>query len=212
MTKKFVMWMHIDSEDYSFARAGVATSSKPTGPYKYYFSMQPNNHMSRDMTLFKDDDGKAYHIYSSEDNSTLHISQLSDDYLTPSGKFIRIMENNYREAPAMFKSNGKYYLITSGCTGWDSNAANYAVADSIMGKWQIVGNPCIGDGSDKTFQSQSTFVLPIAGKKDSFIFMADRWNKTNLEDSRYIWLPIRIDNDKIIIKWMDAWNLNFFNK
>ncbi len=35
--------------------------------------------MARDQNLFVDDDGKAYHIYSSEENSTIHISQLSDD-------------------------------------------------------------------------------------------------------------------------------------
>src|ERR1035438_1236009 len=28
-TKKFVMWMHIDSEDYAAARSGVAVSEKP---------------------------------------------------------------------------------------------------------------------------------------------------------------------------------------
>ncbi len=38
--------------------------------------------MSRDMTLFVDDDGKAYHIYSSEDNLTLQIAELADDYLS----------------------------------------------------------------------------------------------------------------------------------
>ena len=30
--------------------------------------------MSRDMTLFVDEDDKAYHIYSSEENLTLHIA------------------------------------------------------------------------------------------------------------------------------------------
>jgi len=35
--------------------------------------------MAREMTLFVDDDGKAYHIYSSEENSTTHISLLTDD-------------------------------------------------------------------------------------------------------------------------------------
>ena len=38
--------------------------------------------MSRDMTLFVDEDGKAYHIYSSEENLTLQIAELSDDYLS----------------------------------------------------------------------------------------------------------------------------------
>src|SRR5580698_9810374 len=57
-TKQFVMWMHIDKEDYSYARAGVAVSDKPQGPYNYLGSFQPNGQESRDMTIFKDEDGK----------------------------------------------------------------------------------------------------------------------------------------------------------
>jgi hypothetical protein len=37
----------------------------------------------------------------------------------------------------MFKYKGKYYLITSGCTGWIPNEAMIASADSILGKWKI---------------------------------------------------------------------------
>lgn len=65
--------------------------------------------MARDMNLFVDDDGKAYHIYASEENSTLHISQLSDDYLSHPGKYIRVFISRFREAPAIFKYNSKYY-------------------------------------------------------------------------------------------------------
>ncbi len=206
-TKKFVMWMHIDSEDYAYARAGVAVSDKPEGPYTYQGSVRPNNQMSRDMTLFKDDDGKAYQIFSSENNATMHISLLTDDYLKPTGTEKRIFIDKSREAPAMFKCNNKYYLITSGCTGWDSNAASYAVASSMLGEWEMIGNPCIGEGSDQTFTSQSTYVLPVHGKPNLFIFMADRWDKTNLEDSRYIWLPLQMTGDKPEIKWLDKWRL-----
>ena len=39
--------------------------------------------MARDQTLFVDDDGTAYHVYASEENSTLHISRLTDDYPRP---------------------------------------------------------------------------------------------------------------------------------
>lgn len=35
------------------------------------------------MTLFVDDDGRAYHVYSSEENSTLHISELTDEPTSP---------------------------------------------------------------------------------------------------------------------------------
>ena len=202
------MWLHIDSPDYSFARAGVAESDNPTGPYKYLGSMRPNGQMSRDMTLFKDDDGKAYHIFSSENNVTLHISLLTDDYMQPSGIENRIFIDKSREAPAMFKHKNKYYLITSGCTGWAPNKAMLAVSDSIMGAWVELYNPCVGANSDSTFISQSTYVLPIEGQPDNFIFMADRWNKTNLEDSRYIWLPMQFLDNKFQIAWTNQWDLN----
>jgi hypothetical protein len=166
--------------------------------------------MARDMDLFVDDDGSAYHIYSSEDNSTLHISKLSDDYLSCSGQFIRLFSDRYMEAPAMFKYNRKYYLIASDCTGWNPNAARSAVSDSIFGIWKELGNPCIGADSALTFHSQSTYILPVNGKKDAFIFLADRWNPKNAIDGRYVWLPIQFEGEKPILKWLDSWDLDFF--
>lgn len=207
-TKKFVMWMHIDSEDYSYARAGIAVADKPEGPYEYVGSIRPNGQMSRDMTLFKDTDGRAYHIFSSENNATMHISLLTDDYLQPSGKVNRIFIEKSREAPAMFKHNGKYYLITSGCTGWSPNPAVVAVADSLMGSWTELYNPCRGSGADSTFNAQSTFILPIEGNPGKFIFMADRWNKTDLENSRYVWLPLVFRNDSAVIEWKNSWQMD----
>ena len=197
------MWMHIDKEDYSYARAGLAVSDNPQGPYKYLGSLRPNGQMSRDMTLFKDDDDKAFLVYASEDNNTMQICLLSDDYLAPTINFNRILINQRREAPALFKHQGKYYLITSLCSGWSPNAALCSVADSVMGNWEDRGNPCLGPGAETTFDSQSTFVLPLNEETGSFIFMADRWNKTDLPDSRYIWLPFQIPDGKVGISWMD---------
>lgn len=212
-TKQFVMWLHVDSHDYFKAAAGVAVSDSPIGDFKYLGSMRPNDAMSRDMTLFKDDDGKAYHIYSSEENATLYISLLTDDYLKPTGRFTRNFPDKFREAPAVFKHNGKYFMISSGCSAWDPNVAEYAVADSMLGEWTVMGNPCVGEDADKTFYGQSTFVLPVAGKDGAFIAMFDRWNKTNLIDSRYLWLPIEFGaNDSISISWHDSWGLNYFEK
>ena len=108
----------------------------------------------------------------------------------------------------MFKRKGKYYLITSACTGWSPNAASIAIADSIPGNWKELGNPCTGPDSDSTYHSQSTFVLPLPGKADEFIFMADRWNKTDLPDSRYVWLPLIFTNDSARIEWKDTWRVN----
>lgn len=209
-TGKFVMWMHIDNYNYSKAATGVAVADSPTGNFKYLHSLRPRGEESRDMTLFKDEDGKAYHVYSSKGNSTLYIHQLSDDYLEHTDVYKTVFAGKYREAPAVFKRKNKYYLVTSGCSGWDPNEAEYALADSMLGEWKVMGNPCTGKDADKTFGGQSTFVIPVCPEKDRYIVMFDRWNKLNLIDSRYIWLPIKFQADSITIRWKDDWTLKEF--
>lgn len=163
--------------------------------------------MARDMNLFVDDDGKAYHIYSSEENSTLHIALLNDEYTGYSGIYKRLFVGRFMEAPAMFKRKRKYYLMMSGCTGWLPNAARSAVADSIFGEWKELGNPCVGKNAEKTFNSQSTCILKIEGEAEHFIYMGDRWNPKNAINGRYIWLPLSFDSDRFFIKWKNQWRL-----
>jgi hypothetical protein len=235
LTKKFVMWLHQDSPNYQAARSGVAVSDTPVGPFKYIGSFRPNagvppiniteqdkvkgeknifagdlkgGQMARDMTLFVDDDGKAYHIYSSENNDTLQVSLLTDDYLKPAGKYARIFIGRRMEAPAVFKHSGKYYLIASGCTGWDPNEARSAVADNIFGPWTELENPCRGKDAKTTFGGQSTYVLQVAGQPDTYIAMFDRWKKWDLADSRHVWLPLEFDaQGKPKVPWHDEWSL-----
>ena len=193
-TKKFVMWFHLElkGKGYEAARAGVAVSDSPTGPYRFVSSsrvcpgifplnmteeerdMQWNmeqfeewwtpewreavnkglfvkrdlegGQMSRDMTLYVDDDGIAYHIYSSEENLTLQIAELTDDYQGHSGKYVRLFPGGHNEAPAIFKKDGTYWMITSGCTGWAPNAARLFSAPSIWGPWTQHPNPLPGRG------------------------------------------------------------------
>lgn len=167
--------------------------------------------MSRDMTLFVDDDNKAYHIYSSEENLTLHIAELTDDFLDYTGIYVRVEPGGHNEAPAIFKKEGRYFMITSGCTGWDPNAARLLTADHIMGPWTLHPNPARGEDAELTFHSQSTFIIPVQGKKDAFIFMADRWRPKTPIDGMYIWLPILFEDGLPVLKWFDEWDLSIFN-
>lgn len=166
---------------------------------------------SRDMTLYVDDDGKAYHICSSESNSVIHISELTDDYLDFTGKYVRAFIGDRMEAPALFKKDGLYYFMGSECTGWAPNRARSAVAPSIWGPWTQIGNPCIDPDNETTYHSQSTYFIPVAGKKDAFIYMGDRWTPNNAIDGRYIWLPVEFTSDgRFIIHWYDEWDLSVF--
>jgi beta-xylosidase len=167
--------------------------------------------MVRDMTLFVDDDGKAYHIYSAEENSTLHIAELSDDYMGYTGKFARFFGGRFMEAPTIFKRDGKYYMINSGCTGWLPNEARSAWAPGIWGPWEEFGNPCLGEGAEITFDSQGTFVFPVQGKKNAFIFMADRWKPANPINARYVWLPVQFEGNRPVLRWRDEWDLKVFD-
>jgi len=203
-TKKYVMWMHIDDGPYKKASAGVAISNSPTGPFEYLRSVRPLGAESRDMTLFADDDGAAYLLFSSENNRTLHIARLSDDYLDFTSEVTRNFIEQKREAPVIFKSGDLYYLITSGLSGWFPNEAQYAVANSVMGPWKMIGNPCIGEGAETTFQGQGTYVVQAPGGQ--WIFMADRWNPESLKDSRYLWLPMAVDGEKVGIEWKSEWS------
>lgn len=180
----------------------------------YLYRDYPGGQMSRDMALFKDDDGTAYHITASESNQTIHISKLTDDFLSLTGEYVRIFPGGRNEAPAIFKKDGVYYMMSSGLTGWAPNPARSAKSDNIFGPWTSLGNPVRGteDQVKTTFGGQSTYILPITGKKDAFIFMADVWTPKNPIDGKYVWLPIEFEEGKPIIKWYPEWDLTFFDK
>jgi len=161
--------------------------------------------MSRDMTLFLDDNGKAYHIFASEENLTLQIAELSNDFCSHTGKYIRVAPGGHNEAPTIFKHNGNYWMITSGCTGWAPNEARMFRAKSIWGPWEQLPNPCVGPEAALTFRSQGTYIQKIQSQKGKFIFMADRWTPKKPSDGRYIWLPISFENEVPVIKWRESW-------
>lgn len=160
--------------------------------------------MARDQTVYVDDDGKAYHIYSSEENLTLQIAELTDDYTAHTGRYVRVAPGGQNEAPAIFKHNGTYWMITSGCTGWAPNKARMFKASSIFGPWEQLPTPCVGPDADKTFGGQSTYVLQLG---DNFVFMADIWRPEHPSDARYIWLPITFADGVPVVKWTDEWDI-----
>lgn len=167
----------------------------------------PGGQMSRDMTVYVDDDGKAYHIYSAEENLTLNIAELADDYLDYTGRYVRVAPGGQNEAPAIFKRDGVYWMITSGCTGWAPNEARMFKATSLWGPWEQLPSPFVGKDAKKSFHTQGTYIFKVEGTEDGFVFMADRWNPRSLKNSRHIWLPIDFEADSTpVIRWVDNWS------
>ena len=198
-------------EEYKVDRANLSSKEHPDQVNTLGRDFENGQH-SRDQTLFVDDDGKAYHVRSSESNSVIHISQLTDDYLDFSGRYVRAFVGTKLEAPALFKKDGLYYIMGSECTGWRPNPAHSGVAPTIWGPWTELGNPCVDKGAETTYRSQSTFFIPVPGKEGEFIYMGDRWFPENAIDGRYVWLPVEWEDGRFILRWRDEWDLSVFDR
>ncbi|MFD5625137.1 RICIN domain-containing protein [Streptomyces sp. NPDC127072] len=191
-TGKFVMWMHKENgTDYAEARAAVAVSDTVDGNYTWQGSFRPlGTHMSRDITVFVDTDGTGYMISAARENYDLQIYRLTADYTGIAALVADPWHGGHREAPALFKRNGVYFMLTSGATGWSPNQQQYATATSITGPWTAMTN--VGDST--TYGSQTAYVLPVQGTSGtSYLYMGDRWGNSfggTVNDSRYVWLPL----------------------
>ncbi|UWZ86403.1 family 43 glycosylhydrolase [Occallatibacter riparius] len=202
-TKTYVMYMHIDDPKYAEAKVGVATSPTVCGDYTYRGSFRPLGFQSRDIGVFQDSDGSAYLLTEDRVNG-LRIDALSSDYLSVT-KAVAVLPD--MEAPAMIKVQGKYFLFSSHLTGWNTNDNQYATAPSPAGPWSALSN--FAPAGSHTFNSQTTFVLPVQGKGGiTYIYMGDRWMPKDLASSTYIWLPLTISGTSVSMTWRDRWSLN----
>jgi hypothetical protein len=203
-TRKFVMYLHVDSHDYKAARVGVATADAPEGPYVYLKSFRPLGEESRDIGQFVDDDGTAYLIFEDRPHG-FHIARLSDDYLTVERDVCLIAA--HMEGGALVHYDGLYYCIGSHLTGWNPNPNQYATAERLEGPWSEWKD--VAPPQTKTYGSQSTMMIKVVGSKaTTVVFMADVWKPKSQWDSRYLWMPAEIGNGKLWIPTPQPWTLD----
>lgn len=203
-TGRYVMWMHIDSGTYGDARAGVAVSTTPCGPYTYLGSSRPLGFLSRDLGLFADDDGTAYLLSEDRDNG-LRIDRLSADYTSVVAPVAVLPD---LESPAMAKVGGRYFLLASHLTGWSTNDNVYATATSPAGPWSEFRN--VAPAGSHTYDSQTSFLLPVTGSAGtSYVYLGDRWNPSDLNSSLPVWLPITLTGGgTAALSWFGSWGVD----
>lgn len=205
VTKQWVLYFHSDDPGYDLHLQGIGFSPNITGPYEYQGSYLPLGLPSQDLGMFVDDDDQAYALYGSRGNNA--ITRLNEAR-TNESEIVYSFSGTNLEAPGMFKENGTYYHIFSQKTGYRPNDAQLYTASALTGPW--TKQPQLAPAGTHTWESQNTFELRIKGtKKTTHIFMGDRWDRDELSDSRYMWLPFTIGGAQAAsLEWHDIWKID----
>ncbi|KXT04143.1 hypothetical protein AC578_112 [Pseudocercospora eumusae] len=210
--KEYHMWWHADNSTYGWLLQGLATSPNITGPYSFVDATAPLGNWSQDFGIFTDyKNGKSYALYSNGDRV-----EGRDVYLTSFNHDVSALESVIHrfgkydlEAPTIIQTDQSYYALMSHKTGYRPNNVVAFRADSLAGPWS---QPFfIAPLNTRTYNSQSGFSLRINGtKKTTYLYLGDQWDSRSVWESRYIWLPMSIDEDNKALQllWHDVYDLD----
>lgn len=204
-TGEYVMYMHADTLGYTDPFVGYATSQTITGPYTFRGPLPFHGKPIRkwDMGTFQDKDGSGYVLLHGGD-----IYKLNDDFKSIREQVNKAMERGF-ESPAIFRKDSLYYFLGSDLTSWEKNDNYYFTAGSLKGPWTRRG--FFAPEGTLTWNSQTTFVLPIQGSKDTtYLFMGDRWSfPKQTSAATYVWQPLTVSGTSLSIpEYAEAWQIN----
>ncbi len=204
-TGEYIMYMHADSITYKDQFVGYAVSKNIKGPYQFKGALlfQGKPIKKWDMGTFQDHDGSGYILVHGGE-----IYKLSDDYKSVTEKVNENLTTGF-ESPTMLRKDNVYYFIGSNLTSWEKNDNYYYISNSLKGPWTSQG--LIAPEGTLTWNSQSTFVLPIQGSKETtYMFMGDRWSfPKQASSATYVWQPLSISGTSISMpNYKDAWQID----
>ena len=179
---------------YSYA---VATSKTPYGPFStvnktvgssFKFGF-PHNTDIGDFSLWVDDDGTGYMLYSADHHC--QVERLTPDYLSSTWETTNESSPVFphgNEAPALFKRKGKWYaLVSEGCCYCSAGGKVHAYsAAKPLGPYDYLGEiaagpnpfpPSVAGKTPIATSAQQTNVFPVSGADGelSFMWQGDRW-------------------------------------
>lgn len=211
-TSQYHMWWHADNSTYGLLLQGFATSPTIGGPYKFVSATAPLGNWSQDFGMFTDyKDGKSYSLYSNGDSlygRDMYITAFNDN-TTALDKVVYRFNKFDLEGPSIIQTDTSYYALMSHKTGYRPNNVVAFRADKLSGPWSMPW--IIAPRNTRGFNSQSGNTLRINGtKKTTYLYIGDQWDSNSIWESRYIWLPMDIDDKKgtLELVWNDVYDLN----
>jgi hypothetical protein len=197
----YVLWINVYDNVSGYR---VFKSKTPTGPFIEVEEpkIAVNSNMpaaglnNGDHDLFIDDDGTGYLAFTDwRTTGTIVVEQLTDNYLSGTGKVARNITPGKTEAPALFKRNGIYYITYSdpNCGYCSGTGTSYRTAKSPLGPWsegrQISVNSCGG---------QPSFVSTMKIDAETiYLYGSDLWNNAAKNEAlaNFYWAPLTFAAD-----------------
>lgn len=204
-TGKYIVWCHWDASDYSASEAACFSCDSVNGAYQLEWCGRPRGVKSRDCNVFVDNDGTAYFISTTEENRHLGLFRLSDDYLKLV-EHTQLFAWQSREAPAIVRVGGTYFMFNSACSGWAPNQCKLAHTSNLKSGWSSLQNV----GNSIAYDTQAAAILEIKGtKKTTYLYVGDRWQDPDLPNTKTIMFPIEFNGTDCTFKYHERFDINF---
>ena len=196
----------------------IALADSPVGNFAWHqkINMEPliGTTNTGDQTVFTDEDGKSYLVYSyGKGRNKIYISEIG----IVDGKVnlldcTKIFQGESREGNCMFKYKNKYYMAASNIYGWDSSFAYYLVSDNIRGPYEPTNDMQIMKGSSDDYAhiTQTGFFYTIKGsKEETVLYCGDRWADFAGNGLGYNqWFPLSFEKEIPYFNSLSSWNLD----
>ena len=204
-TGKYVVWCHWESKNYGASEAACFEADKVDGTYNLVWSGRPLDIKSRDCNVFIDKDGTAYFVSTTEENQHLGLFRLSDDYRSAT-EHTQLFPGQRREAPVIINVDGRYFMLSSACSGWAPNQCKVSYSNDLHSGWSELTD--VGDNT--CFRTQAAAVLEIRGtKQTTYLYVGDRWMDPTLPETKTIIFPISFSGTDCRMHYCDQFEINF---
>ncbi|MFW6690697.1 family 43 glycosylhydrolase [Streptomyces sp. MAR4 CNX-425] len=165
-----------------------------------------------DQTVFTDDDGKDYLIFSNrEGRSRGFVAKFRESDSLRIEPGVEIRRGDGREGNAMFKLDGKYYHAASDLHGWNTsvNYVNESTGSDIQGSYSSE-YVLAGTERDYSHVTQTGFFVTVNGtKQNTVIYAGDRWADFAWNGIGYNqWVPITKTGARPQFHSMSQWQFN----
>jgi Glycosyl hydrolases family 43 len=210
--KKYAMLVQHDKEVL------VALADQPTGKFTWHQKINMKNMIGTsntgDQTVFTDEDGKSYLVYSyGSGRNKIYVSEIGlKDGMVNLLDCTKVFQGESREGNCMFKYRGKYYMCASNIYGWDASYAYYLVADDIRGPYLPTNDMQVINGctDDYAHVTQTGFFVTINGsRQQTVLYCGDRWADFAGNGLGYNqWFPLSFNGKEPYFNSLNSWDLN----